>query len=59
MRALTLFSSCQVLQEMLDMLRHHQDHAHDMRIEWFVIWLLVVDCVLMLFQLLSLLGLLD
>ncbi len=48
----------QVLQEMLEMLRNQQNHEHDMRIEWFVIWLLVVDTVLMMAQLLSLFGLL-
>ena len=49
----------QVLQEMLDMLRSHQTHQHDLRIEWFVIWLLVVDTVLMGAQLLGLFGFLD
>ncbi len=43
---------------MLDMLRQHQNHVHDIKIEWFVILLLLVDTVLMLFQLLGLFGLL-
>ncbi|GAX82558.1 hypothetical protein CEUSTIGMA_g9984.t1 [Chlamydomonas eustigma] len=49
----------EVLQEMLEMLRNHQNHDHDMRVEWFVIWLLVVDTVLMMTQLLGLFGLLN
>jgi uncharacterized Rmd1/YagE family protein len=47
----------QVLQEMLDMLRDHQNNSHASRLEWIIIWLLVVDVVLMLFQLLGLFGL--
>ena len=47
----------QVLQEMLDMLRDHQNNFHAARLEWIIIWLLVVDVVLMLFQLASLFGL--
>ena len=47
----------QVLQEMLDMLRDHQNNFHAARLEWIIIWLLVVDVVLMIFQLLGLFGL--
>lgn len=28
----------QVLQEMLDMLRDHQNNSHAARLEWIVIW---------------------
>ncbi|KAF5827211.1 hypothetical protein DUNSADRAFT_1131 [Dunaliella salina] len=46
----------QVLQEMLDMLRDHQNNSHASRLELIIVWLLVVDCCLMLCQLLSLFG---
>lgn len=45
------------LQEMLDMLRDHKNNRHAARLEWIIIWLLVVDVLLMLFQLLGLFGL--
>ncbi len=32
------------------MLRSHQNNEHASRLEYIVIWLLGVDCVLMLFQ---------
>eukprot|EP00983_Pelagomonas_calceolata_P033644 1053416-Pelagomonas_calceolata.AAC.2 len=40
----------QVLQEMLDMLRDHQNNSHASRLELIIVWLLVVDCCLMLCQ---------
>lgn len=46
----------QVLQEMLDMLRDHQNNWHASRLEWIIIWLLVIDVVLMLFQMLGIFG---
>ncbi len=46
----------QVLQEMLDMLRDQQNNFHASRLEVIIIILLMVDVVLMLFQLLSLFG---
>ncbi len=38
------------------MLRDHKNNSHAARLEWIIIWLLLVDVVLMLFQLLSLFG---
>uniref|UniRef100_A0A7S0RWY3 DUF155 domain-containing protein n=1 Tax=Chlamydomonas leiostraca TaxID=1034604 RepID=A0A7S0RWY3_9CHLO len=55
-RAEVLNARFAVLQEMLDMLRDHQNNAHAARLELIIIWLLVVDCVLMMFQLMSLFG---
>ncbi|KXZ41525.1 hypothetical protein GPECTOR_415g269 [Gonium pectorale] len=46
-----------VLQEMLDMLRDHQNNYHNVRLEWIVIWLIVVEVVVGLFELLGLFGL--
>ena len=45
------------LQEMLDMLRDHQNNYHNVRLEWIVIWLIVVEVVVGLFELLGLFGL--
>ncbi|GLC65501.1 sporulation protein rmd1 [Pleodorina starrii] len=56
-RAEVLNARFQVLQEMLDMLRDHKNNSHAARLEWIIIWLLMVDVILMLFQLLSLFGL--
>lgn len=53
---LAVFPGCQVLQEMLDMLRDHQNNWHASRLEWIIIWLLVIDVVLMLFQMLGIFG---
>ena len=46
-----------VLQEMLDMLRDQTNNAHGARLEWIVIWLIVVEVVIGLFECLSILGL--
>ncbi len=46
-----------VVQEMLDMLRDHQNNYHNVRLEWIVIWLIVVEVVVGLFELLGLFGL--
>lgn len=56
-RAEVLNARFEVLQEMLDMLRDHKNNRHAARLEWIIIWLLVVDVLLMLFQLLGLFGL--
>ncbi|KAG2443418.1 hypothetical protein HXX76_001776 [Chlamydomonas incerta] len=56
-RAEVLNARFEVLQEMLDMLRDHKNNSHAARLEWIIIWLLLVDVILMLFQLLSLFGL--
>lgn len=53
---LAVCPGCQVLQEMLDMLRDHQNNWHASRLEWIIIWLLVIDVVLMLFQMLGIFG---
>uniref|UniRef100_A0A6U0V7E2 DUF155 domain-containing protein n=1 Tax=Polytomella parva TaxID=51329 RepID=A0A6U0V7E2_9CHLO len=45
-----------VLQEMLDMLRDHQNNFHNVRLEWIVIWLIVVEVLVGLFELLGLFG---
>jgi uncharacterized Rmd1/YagE family protein len=45
-----------VLQEMLDMLRDHQNNYHNTRLEWIVIWLIVVEVIVGLFELLGLFG---
>ncbi|KAK9839104.1 hypothetical protein WJX74_009646 [Apatococcus lobatus] len=45
-----------VLQELLDMLRDHQNNFHTARLEWIVIWLIVVEVVVGLFECASILG---
>jgi len=52
-----LNSRFNVLQEMLDMLRQHHANCHGVRLEWIVIWLIVVEVVVGLFELLGLFGL--
>uniref|UniRef100_A0A7S3QNM5 DUF155 domain-containing protein n=2 Tax=Dunaliella tertiolecta TaxID=3047 RepID=A0A7S3QNM5_DUNTE len=52
-----LNSRFSVLQEMLDMVRNHQNNYHNVRLEWIVIWLIVVEVVVGLFELLGLFGL--
>ena len=46
----------QVLTEMLDMLRDHQNNSHTARLEWIVIWLIVVEVIVGLFECASILG---
>ncbi|KAL6756554.1 hypothetical protein V8C86DRAFT_2647323 [Haematococcus lacustris] len=55
-RVAILNARFQVLQEMLDIVRSHQNNFHSARLEMIIIWLLLVDVILMLFQLLSLFG---
>ncbi|GLC37490.1 sporulation protein rmd1 [Pleodorina starrii] len=45
-----------VLQEMLELLRAQEENRHGNRLEWTVIWLIVVEVVLGLFELLELFG---
>jgi len=45
-----------VLQEMLDMLRDHQNNHHAARLELIVIWLIVIEVVVGLFECASLFG---
>lgn len=46
-----------VLGEMLDMLRDHENNHHSARLEWIVIWLIVVEVVVGLLEVLGLFGL--
>lgn len=55
-RVEVLNSRFAVLQEMLDMLRDHQNNFHTARLEWIIIWLIAVELVVGLFQLLGLFG---
>lgn len=55
-RVEVLNSRFQVLQEMLDMLRDHENNHHNARLEWIVIWLIVVEVIVGLFELLGLFG---
>ena len=52
-----LNSRFSVLQEMLDLLRDHENNAHSARLEWIVIWLIVVELVVGLLEVLGLFGL--
>jgi hypothetical protein len=47
----------QVLQEMLDMLRDHENNHHSARLEWIVIYLIMVEVVVGLLEVLGLFGL--
>ena len=55
-RVIVLNNRFQVLTEMLDMLRDHQNNSHTARLEWIVIWLIVVEVVVGLFECASILG---
>ena len=55
-RVVVLNNRFQVLTEMLDMLRDHQNNSHTARLEWIVIWLIVVEVVVGLFECASILG---
>jgi hypothetical protein len=46
----------QVLTEMLDMLRDHLNNSHTAFLEWVVIWLIVIEVVVGLFECASILG---
>ena len=46
-----------LLQEMLDMLRDHQNNVHGTRLEWIVIWLIFVELLVGLLEVLGLFGL--
>ncbi|MEW5308059.1 MAG: hypothetical protein WDW38_000046 [Sanguina aurantia] len=52
-----LNSRFSVLQEMLDMLRDHQNNHHSVRLEMIVIYLIVIEVVVGLMELLGLFGL--
>jgi uncharacterized Rmd1/YagE family protein len=45
-RVEVLNSRFQVLQEMLDMIRDHQNNNHTARLEWIVIWLILVEIII-------------
>ena len=55
-RVEVLNSRFQVLQEMLDMLRDHQNNSHTERLELIVIWLIVVEVLIGLLECASILG---
>lgn len=55
-RVVVLNNRFQVLTEMLDMLRDHQNNSHTARLEWIVIWLIVIEVVVGLFECASILG---
>jgi uncharacterized Rmd1/YagE family protein len=55
-RVEVLNSRFSVLQEMLDMLRDHQNNYHSARLEWIVIWLILVEVAVGLLELLGLFG---
>jgi uncharacterized Rmd1/YagE family protein len=42
---------------MLDMLRDHQTNIHGVRLEWIVIWLIAVELLVGLLEVLALFGL--
>jgi uncharacterized Rmd1/YagE family protein len=46
----------QVLQDLLDMLRNHQNNSHTARLEWVVIWLIGIELLIGVFEVLSILG---
>ncbi|KAG1667234.1 hypothetical protein FOA52_009799 [Chlamydomonas sp. UWO 241] len=45
-----LNSRLSVLQEMLDMLRGHLENSHSVRLEWIVIWLIAIECLVGIFE---------
>ena len=45
------------MQEMLDMLRDHENNVHGVRLEWIVIWLILIDLIFLLLELPGLFGL--
>lgn len=51
-----MFLWLQVLQEMLDMLRDHENNHHNARLEWIVIWLIVIEVVVGVLEVLGLFG---
>ena len=49
-------SCCPHVQEMLDMLRDHQNNCHSVRLEWTVIWLIVIEVVVGVLEVLGMFG---
>ena len=45
-----------VLHDLLEMLRDHENNLHGSRLELIVIWLIVVEVIVGLFELLGLVG---
>lgn len=45
-----------VLQEMLDMLREHEANHHSTRLEWIIIYLIVIEVIVGLLEILGLFG---
>ena len=48
--------SAQVLQDLLNMIREHQNTGHTARLEWIVIILIGVEIVIGIFESISILG---
>ena len=46
----------QVLQDLLNMIREHQNTGHTARLEWIVIILIGVEIVIGIFESISILG---
>lgn len=55
-RVQVLNSRCEVLQDLLNMLRDQQNQHHSSRLEWVVIWLIVVEVVVGFLECASLFG---
>lgn len=55
-RVRVLNNRYQVLTEMLDVLRDHQNNSHSAALEWIVIWLIVVCLFVGLFECTALVG---
>jgi uncharacterized Rmd1/YagE family protein len=55
-RVEVLNSRFSVLNEMLDMLRDHQNNAAGTRLEMIVIWLILVEVIIGLIEIFSILG---
>lgn len=56
-RVEVLNSRFQVLQEMLDMIRDQQNNLHTTRLEWIVIWLILVEIIVGVVECLGMFGL--
>ncbi|CAG9460467.1 unnamed protein product [Pedinophyceae sp. YPF-701] len=54
-----LNARCQVLGDLLQILRDQQNFAHGSRLEWIVIWLIVIECFVGLLEVASMLGWID
>lgn len=46
----------QVLGELLDIMRQFQNQKHGARLEWIVIWLILLELVIGIFEVASIMG---